>query len=515
MNATTEPRSLNDYTIGWVCALPKEQTASIAMLDERHTDFVPRKPPGDTNNYSLGSIGKHNIVIACLPIGQSGTSSAATVAIWMVSTFPRIRFGLLVGIGGGIPPKVRLGDVVVGIPTGQFPGVVQWAMGKATDGNGGKFERIGSLNNPPTLLLSALSRLESEHELTGSKIPEYFEALGNKFPKLVPKYLRSSSHKDILFRADYSHIDNIALDEDEGHEEEEEEEESCPLCDKSKIVRRRSRDACVHYGLIASGNQAIKDAKFRVKLNMELDSQVLCIDTEAAGLVNNFPCVVIRGICDYADSHKNDDWQEHAAAMAAALAKELLQYVLPADVEREPAVKDVLSGADPAEGKTEEEKKAEEDRKRAEEERKRAEEGRKRAEEERKRAEEERKRAEEEEKAAGLESTLRGPWACDYRRTSAPFSSASMTFNLTASRISGGGDVATFDGNGIHTGNPFVIQGRISISGQVSFTTTFPTDVYEHWGNFDQSRGTMQGTFRGVSGGSATGQTGTFSCSRR
>lgn len=48
---------------------------------------------------------------------------------------------------------------------------------------------------------------------------------------------------------------------------------------------------------------------------------------EAAGLSNGFPCVVIRGICDYADSHKNDQWHPYAAAVAAACAKELLTYM--------------------------------------------------------------------------------------------------------------------------------------------------------------------------------------------
>ncbi|KAL3444390.1 hypothetical protein BJX65DRAFT_310973 [Aspergillus insuetus] len=45
---------------------------------------------------------------------------------------------------------------------------------------------------------------------------------------------------------------------------------------------------------------------------------------EAAGLMNTYPCLVIRGICDYADSHKNKAWQGYAAATAAAFAKELL-----------------------------------------------------------------------------------------------------------------------------------------------------------------------------------------------
>ncbi|KAL7908150.1 hypothetical protein GGI35DRAFT_486294 [Trichoderma velutinum] len=332
---TIKPRSHDDYTIGWVCALPKEQTAATAMLDDIHPTV--QKPSNDPNNYTLGSIGKHNIVIACLPKGQIGTNSAATVATWMVSTFSRIKFGLMVGIGGGVPPKVRLGDVVVGTPVGQFPGVVQWDMGKAKEN--GNFERTGSLNNPPTSLLTAVSKLETAHEMVGTKIPEYLEALRKNWPRLVAKYLRSDSLEDVLFKADYGHVDESTLDD----EDDSDEEENCRFCDKTRTVKRKPREAHVHYGLIASGNQVIKDAVFRNKLNKDLGGHVLCVEMEAAGLVNNFPCVVIRGICDYADSHKNKDWQEHAAAMAAALAKELLQYVLPDDVEREPSVKDMLN----------------------------------------------------------------------------------------------------------------------------------------------------------------------------
>lgn len=329
---TVEPRPHDEYTIGWVCALPKEQTAATAMLDEIHP--AVQKPPNDPNYYTLGSIGNHNVIIACLPKGLIGTNSAATVATWMVSTFPRIKFGLMVGIGGGVPPKVRLGDVVVSTPVGRFPGVVQWDMGKAKEN--GSFEPTGSLDKPPTSLLAALSKLETEHEMAGTKIPEYLEALGKNWPKLKSKYLRSDSLKDVLFSADYGHVNESTAD-DKG------EGENCGFCDKTRIVQREPRDARVHYGLIASGNQVIKDAIFRDKLKEKLEGDVLCVEMEAAGLMNNFPCVVIRGICDYADSHKNKDWQEHAAAMAAAFAKELLQYVQVEDVKKEPSVKDMLS----------------------------------------------------------------------------------------------------------------------------------------------------------------------------
>jgi nucleoside phosphorylase len=332
--AHSKSMSAEDYTVGWVCALAIEHIAATGMLDEIHPDTIS-KPANDPNGYTLGSIGGHNIVIACLPEGQYGTNSPATVATWMVSTFPRIRFGLMVGIGSGVPPKVRLGDVVVGCPVAQFPGVVQWDMGKAKAG--GKFELAGALNNPPRVLLAALGKLKVDHEIVGTKVPEYLRGMVQKWPRLS-EYLRSDALEDVLFKATYPHVEA-----DEEDEEAEEESVNCPNCSRTMTVERRPRDAKVHYGLIASANRVIKDALLRDQLSKDLGKEVLCLEMEAAGLMNNFPCIVIRGICDYADSHKNRDWQRHAAAMAAGFAKELLQYVSPADVDEEPTVKDILA----------------------------------------------------------------------------------------------------------------------------------------------------------------------------
>src|SRR5437667_10857954 len=90
-----------DYTVGWVCALPIELAAAEEMLDEEHEDSD--RDSNDANIYTLGRIGEHNVVIACLPEGQTGTNSAVAVAIHVKSAFTSIRFGLMVGIGGGVP----------------------------------------------------------------------------------------------------------------------------------------------------------------------------------------------------------------------------------------------------------------------------------------------------------------------------------------------------------------------------------------------------------------------------
>jgi nucleoside phosphorylase len=102
----------------------------VAMLDETHPKL--KKEKGDENEYTLGRIGLHNVVIACLPAGLMGNGPAAVVAKDMRRSFP-IKFGLMVGIGRGVWSKkgdIRLGDVVVSQPTGTHGGVVQWDFGK-------------------------------------------------------------------------------------------------------------------------------------------------------------------------------------------------------------------------------------------------------------------------------------------------------------------------------------------------------------------------------------------------
>ncbi|KAG8677733.1 hypothetical protein FPOAC2_03839 [Fusarium poae] len=336
---TRDAATRDDYTIGWICALPKELTAAIAMLDQQHPTLPI--PSEDNNAYTLGCIGEHNIVIAYLPKGITGNVAIATMASHMANSFPSIKLVLMVGIGSGIPSnKVRLGDVVVGTSIGMHPGVVKWQTGKV-DGED-NFERTGALNNPPHAVLTALTRLEAQQNLAGTKIPSYLEELKQKWPNIASTFLRHDSLKDLLFKSTYNHVvDCITDSADEKDEDEDDEHQGCRLCDRTMTVKRKPRDMLVHYGLIASGDTLITDATSRNKLNKDLGGKVLCLEKEASGLKNNFPCLVVRGICDYADSHKNKDWQEHGCIVAAAFAKELLQYVHASDVAKERSVKDV------------------------------------------------------------------------------------------------------------------------------------------------------------------------------
>ncbi|KAF5865336.1 hypothetical protein ETB97_004547 [Aspergillus alliaceus] len=316
--------SHHDYTVGWVCALPNELTAAQEMLDEEHQDPPPNH--NDTNMYTLGSIRAHNVVLACLPAGQTGTNSAAAVAMQMKTTFPAIRFGLMVGVGGGVPGKegeIRLGDVVVSQPGNGHGGVVQYDFGKSTPGG---FKRTGFLNAPPTILLAAVTKLQSNLDRGRSSLSPHLSKLGN-----LPKFSRDQAGSDVLFEAEYNHGG----------------EDSCVSCTTGKMIQRNERannTPMIHYGTIASGNQVMRDGVERDKISSEFGG-VLCFEMKAAGLMNTFPCLVICGICDYADSHKNRRWQPYAAGTAAAYTKELLGVIPAADVVNTKTVDEALREA--------------------------------------------------------------------------------------------------------------------------------------------------------------------------
>ncbi|EWZ00274.1 hypothetical protein FOYG_00157 [Fusarium oxysporum NRRL 32931] len=293
-----EDDSIHDrYTVAWICALYFEMAAARAMLDEEHVD-CPRQA-NDMNSYVLGSIKNHNVVIACLPTDQYGTNNAANVLSNMRRTFPNIEIGLMVGIGGGVPLKadIRLGDIVVGVR------VMQYDLGKTLSGG---FQRTGVPKIPDSTIRAVISNLRSRHELNGSRVPLILrEKMGT-----YAAYSRPNE-PDRLFLASYHHEDPAS---------------PCNECDLSKLETRKTRlstDPAIYYGGVGSANTVMKDSTVRDQIARELD--VLCFEMEAAGLMDIMPCLPIRGICDYSDSHKAKEWQRYAAATAAAYAYEFLE----------------------------------------------------------------------------------------------------------------------------------------------------------------------------------------------
>ena len=323
-----------DYTVGWICAVVTEHVAAKAFLSEKHgrPEYVP---PNDSNHYTLGRIGMHNVVIALLNDGEYGTSSAATVAKDMLRSFPKVRFGLLVGIGGGAPNRkhdIRLGDIVVSSPQDGKGGVLQYDFGKTMQDQ--SFQNTGFLDQPPQLLRTAVSGLKSDYKSDGHAIDEAINSILESKPRLHGEFSRPDPRSDRLFQSGFVHLAN--------------DQSSCTMAcsdDVSNLILWRPRtkyddNPAIHYGLIASANQLMKDAFIRDRLAAEKD--VLCFEMEAAGLMNHFPCLVIRGICDYSDSHKNKEWQGYAAIAAAAYAKDLLDRIAPNKLEAERCIAENL-----------------------------------------------------------------------------------------------------------------------------------------------------------------------------
>ncbi|KFG87018.1 putative G-protein beta WD-40 repeat containing protein [Metarhizium anisopliae] len=290
-------RRLDRYMVGWICAMGTEYVAAQELPDEEHDapDFVS---PNDANHYTCGRLGKHDVVIAVPPDGEYGTSSAAQVATNMQQSFPNIRIVVMVGTGGGAPSSkhdIRLGDIVVSAPHAGGGGVFQYDFDETTRDLA--FRRVRFLNQLPKPEAAAeYSRPAPDTDRLFEKVTDGAGGCSSTLPNVVPRRERTK-------------------DED---------------------------NPAIHYGLIASANHLIKDAMIRDGLTADKD--VLCFKTEAAGLMDRFPCVVIRGICDYSDSHANKEWQGYAAMVAAAYAKDLLGQIAPNRIWAEKKICDILPG---------------------------------------------------------------------------------------------------------------------------------------------------------------------------
>jgi nucleoside phosphorylase len=211
---------------------------------------------------------------------------------------------------------------VVSQPHQGHGGVVQYDIGKTTPSG---FARTGFLNAPPRILLNSLSKLRANYNRNRGELPIHLSKLSH-----LPNFARNNAGPDVLFEAAYKHTGGT----------------TCESCSGDRVVERQpreGRDIVVHYGTIASGNQVMRDGATRDNVSSEFGS-VLCFEMEAAGLMNSFPCLVIRGICDYADSHKNKRWQAYAAGTAAAYAKEVLSVIPPAEVVMTPTVDETRDG---------------------------------------------------------------------------------------------------------------------------------------------------------------------------
>ena len=294
-------------TIAIFCALSYEVVAVKYSLDEElRCRSMAARP--QRYIYSFGRIESHNLVIA--RPSQMGTVSAAQCAATVSQQFPNIRFAMMVGIGAGIPNPpsrdIRLGDIAVSIPQDNHPGVIQYDFGKyEVDG----FVLKGSLNKPPSILISADGSLEEDEMMDRSPLRKVLRSITKKSGFKRPDTANN------LFKEDFHHIRN-------GRDCTE-----CLASGTAKLVLRPTRcrkDPVVHRGLILSGSGVVKNPQDRYRLCRNY-SNAICFETGAAGIMDEIPCLVVRGICDYADTHTQDGWHYFAAATAASYCKAVLR----------------------------------------------------------------------------------------------------------------------------------------------------------------------------------------------
>jgi nucleoside phosphorylase len=259
-----------NYTVGWICAIEPEYVAAQEFLDDEHEgpEYVSQN---DKNDYTLGRVGKHNVVIAVLPNGEYGLTAAANVANDILHSFPNVRIGLMVGIGGGAPSPdhdIRLGDIVVSSPHNGQGSVFQYDFGKEIQGQGYKYTRL--LNEPPTVLNAAMAGLKAKYRRRGHQLEETIKGILEKNPRLREEYKRPDPHSDRLYQASHTHPRN---------KNKVNCSEACGSNPSTFVYRPdRTEDKDIpkiHYGVIASGNTLMKNAEERDRLAREKD--VLCI----------------------------------------------------------------------------------------------------------------------------------------------------------------------------------------------------------------------------------------------
>ncbi|CCT75911.1 uncharacterized protein FFUJ_11959 [Fusarium fujikuroi IMI 58289] len=333
------PKKRDDFEVAIICALTLEADAVITLFDHHWEDdgFSYGKARGDPNAYSIGAIGQHNVVLAHLP--GMGKVSAGNIAAFCRMSFPNIKLALLVGICGGAPTynkgksRIRLGDAIIST------GIVQYDFGRRFPD---QFEIKDSLNDipgrPNLEIRSLLSKLMTTRESDRLQI-ESWKYLNKICQDAKRRATFPGRSKDLLFPVDYRHKHQDSLVCTICASCHQETDPVCDIaltssceqmgCDTSQYLQRDYREGdelhpLVHFGTFATGDTVMKSAKDRDHIAKQ--TQALGFEMESVGVWEVFPCVVIKSVCDYADSHKSKDWQSYAAACAASYTKGFIRY---------------------------------------------------------------------------------------------------------------------------------------------------------------------------------------------
>ncbi|RAQ73362.1 hypothetical protein COH20_004757 [Aspergillus flavus] len=310
------PPEPHEFEFAIVCALPREFDTVEALLDERYNNITTLRHYGDSNYYQTGRMGVSNVVVVCLL--DMGRASAAGAAASLRSSFPHISLTLVVGICGGVPfPNTRgaeliLGDVIISHQVMKFDFGRQYPD---------RFERRGGIKE--TLDRSNWAVLSLLAGLSTRAMRKQFVDLHSQYLQTLRKdtvWAYPGVDKDRLFPASREHKATGDL----------ERPTDCDRvgCEGALITRARLNSEtnprpCIHLGPIASSDTVMKSAYHRDRLARE--EHIIGFEMEGAGVCEVLSSLVIKGVCDYADSHKNKEWQDYAAASGASCAKALLE----------------------------------------------------------------------------------------------------------------------------------------------------------------------------------------------
>lgn len=257
------------------------------MLDEVHTS-IPARSVGQTVLYTFGKIASHHVAISGYPAGEVGIGLSGSMVSEALRDFPNLEAGILVGIAAGIPSPdrdIQLGDVAVAVPSRDSPGVICYDLVKIEESE----VRLKQWQNSThALLRSAITSIRVHDSQLESSFTRHLRIL-----ETVPAFKRPSS---------------IASSGE-------------PSTLNPRV------EPIAHYGTILSGNAVIKSKQKREELRDKYDG--IAIEMEAAGMTTRLPVAVVRGISDFADFSKNDDWHRYAAVTAAAYVKEMLIRIGP------------------------------------------------------------------------------------------------------------------------------------------------------------------------------------------
>ncbi|KAI1439530.1 purine and uridine phosphorylase [Annulohypoxylon stygium] len=326
------PTNRSGFEITIICALSLEAQAVDAIFDEEYKGFG--KQDEDENIYTTGRIGNHNVVLTHMP--GMGKGSASSMAASLRFSFTGIKIALVVGICGGVssgsPKEILLGDVIIS------DAIVQHDFGRQYP-NGLKLKDTikDNLERPNREIRALLSKLEIPRylETLGRETSRHLKILQEKLGNLKEFQYPGAEH-DVLFESSYRHkhqrkFECETCDRCESKFDpicEKAEESSCRDlgCEGHLVHRERLSiehpKLTVHIGTYASGDSVMKSGEDRDEKARK--HRVIAFEMEGAGVWYNLPCIVIKGVCDYADSHKNKAWQHYAAITAASCTKVFL-----------------------------------------------------------------------------------------------------------------------------------------------------------------------------------------------